>query len=70
MSHAAEACLPQFNLYHNIRQIDPRTLSLSLAHSAQQSAKQMAGLESESEIKLVKCRLLDDMSQYLQLTEI
>lgn len=42
----------QFNLYHNIRQIDPRTLSLSLAHSAQQSAKQAAGLFSGS---LVKC---------------
>ena len=47
----------QFNLYHNIRQINPRTLSLSLAHSAQLSAKQSAGVESSggSEGQLVKC---------------
>jgi len=31
-----------FNLYHNIRQIDPRTISLSLAHSAKEASQQKA----------------------------
>jgi len=47
----------QFNLYHNIREIDPRTLSLSFAHSAKRSAKRVNGEVSEAEGSLVKCTL-------------
>lgn len=44
----------QFNLYHNIRLLDPRTLSLSLAHSAKDSARIQANGVDPSR-PLVKC---------------
>lgn len=53
--HRCASLVPlQFNLYHNVRQIDPRTISLSLAHSAKEASQQKAS-DATPEGPLVKC---------------